>query len=218
MLVILFGAKTRLAQAILALPWARGQKWVLVARDPGEAAALGRAHPASRVLCAGHPWEAPPDPPEAVVVLGCALGPIHKDARSWDADLEAAHRDLDVVAGLLGLYPGVPLRIVFLSSVLSLAPRPERRYYAGWKCLLEGALRAMIAGRAGSSLCVVYPGRCVDRSAWASGLYTTYAVLARRVVAAAEGSSGAFITGVDARSWLVLQRIRKACAAMVGRP
>lgn len=221
MLVIVLGAKTRLGQAILNSRWARDQDLLLVARDAEEASALSQRHPTSRTYCAGHRGDAPSRPPQAVGVLGCALGPIHKDVRNWAADFDAANRDLSVVSELLSRYPGVPMRVVFVSSVLALAPQQDRRYYGGWKSLLEATLGAMIEGRVGSSLCVVYPGRCVDRRSWSSPksfLCTSYATLARCVVAALERETGAVITGVDARLWLAQRGLRHAWTALRGRP
>ena len=146
-------------------------------------------YPGAKLLRAWDPACELPDATEVAVVC-FALGPVHTGAPRTDRDLESGFADLDFLQTLLALYAPQPVHVVYLSSVLALAPRRSRRYYAGWKLLVEGALDAWVARSKGASLSVVYPGRLVEKGGLRQRVHTPYSraaelvakmVLARRV-------------------------------------
>jgi hypothetical protein len=136
--------------------------------------------------------------------------------------MEAALRDLRVVSGILQSNRDADVHVLFISSVLALAPRRDRHYYAGFKCLNEGALNAMIQDHENARLSVLYPGRCVDRKPSypsPSRLYTTYQALAEKMLSVLSSGERRAIIGIDARLWLALRgfgRSREALAASLG--
>jgi hypothetical protein len=189
-LLIIQGPKTRLGRAFLALPQIQAQDRALIARDRKDFDSLKKLFPDVKILRA---WDPACELPEAseVAVLCFALGPVHVVAPALSKDLEGAFADLSFIQTALALYSPQPVHVVYLSSVLALAPRGSRRYYAGWKLMVEGTLDAWVAGSRGASLSVVYPGRLVETGTGLSRcLHTRYEkvaaqlgemVLARRV-------------------------------------
>jgi nucleoside-diphosphate-sugar epimerase len=204
---IVVGPRTRAGRAVAEHAAARGDAVHLLARHADDSAALDggdatilRIDQDVDLLGAG-------DGPVRVVV--CALGPVHPDSPRTDDD---AHflRDLGAIERLLVATAGRPVGVVLISSVIALAPGPDRRYYGGWKCVAEQRLADVVARTSPrATFSVVYPGRLVDGPARrrVPGLHTTYRGLAA-VIALIGGSSRTRVSGVDARLWLVVHGAR----------
>ncbi len=222
MLTVVLGPRTRLATALLASEGVRGSELLLVARDAAEATRLGAVYPAAAVYRAWEDAPRAPGPRDVVAVVCCALGLIHPAAPDADAHARAARRDLGVLEALLQTQRAAEIRVVLVSSVLALAPGRAQAYYAGWKCTVEGALSALLASHPRARLCVLYPGRLVERRSLAepaSALYTTYAALARTVVRCLRADNARRrIVGADARLWLAARGVASTSAALLGRP
>jgi hypothetical protein len=136
---------------------------------------------------------------------------VHPDAVRAETDTRAFLRDLDAIEQLLtATSDRADVAVVLISSVIALAPGPDRRYYGGWKCLVEQQL-AELVGRTSprAAFSVVYPGRLVDGPARRRlpGLHTTYRGLAAAVDILGR-SSRTRISGIDARLWLVMHSAR----------
>ncbi|KAA1378714.1 hypothetical protein [Aeromicrobium fastidiosum] len=202
---IVVGPLTRAGQAVTARATERGDRTYVVARHAGDSAALSggdatvlRIDQRLDLLGVG-------DGPVRIIV--CALGPIHPDEVSSDDDHAAFARDLDVVERLLLATAGRPTGVVLISSIIALAPGADRRYYGGFKCLVEQRL-GEVAARAGAALAVVYPGRLVDRPSHSRlALHTSFQRLAVTAESVA-GTSSSRISGLDARLWLVVNAAR----------
>jgi hypothetical protein len=143
-----------------------------------------------------------------VRIVVCALGPVHPEEARAVADAAAFLRDLDFVHRLLAAISGRPASVVLISTVIALAPGEDRRYYGGWKCLVEQQLGESIdrlAPRASYS--VVYLGRLADERPGRAvpGLHATHAGLACRVMDLAEGQSRSRVVGIDARLWMAVR-------------
>jgi len=145
---------------------------------------------------------------ETICVYACALGLIHPREPRWDADSEAAARDLAVMDRLLRSSAGARVHIVFVSSVLTLQePRPIRSYYCGWKRVIEGRLIDLAARTPATRLSVLYPGRLVAGKSMRRPLslaHTTYARLAELLPRFGTGAGGRrALVGADARTWMI---------------
>ena len=202
---IVVGPLTRAGQAVTARATERGDRTHVVARHAGDSAALSggdatvlRIDQELDLLGVG-------DGPVRIIV--CALGPIHPDEVSSDDDHAAFVRDLDVIERLLLATAGRPTGVVLISSVIALAPGADRRYYGGFKCLVEQRLGEVVA-RADATLAVVYPGRLVDRPSRSPlALHTSFQRLAVTAESVA-GTSSSRISGLDARLWLLVNAAR----------
>jgi hypothetical protein len=181
-----------------------------VARDDSETELVQRARPGSRLLRADRsdplrPWDY-----HGVRIYGCALGPIHpQDSPEIGADAKRAGNDLDLIRRIVDASAHVPIHVLFVSSVLALAPRKQRRYYAGWKSVIESELISILADHPRATLSVLYPGRLVDRRTAgqpATLLHTTYDSLAERLATLRPGSRHRLVVGSDARIWIVRHR------------
>ncbi|MEH3034280.1 MAG: hypothetical protein PGN07_09640 [Aeromicrobium erythreum] len=142
-----------------------------------------------------------------VEVVVCALGPVHPEPETDVTD--AVERELGLVGAVLDAAGERPVRVVLVSSVVALAPGADRRYYAGWKNLVEARVRALAAGRA--SVAVLYPGRlldAVDRTRPWHRLHATYARVCRGIEQALAGRSTSAVVGLDARLWLLTRALR----------
>jgi hypothetical protein len=220
LLTVVQGAKTRLARTFLTASPERLGEVALVARDSAEAEWASSSYPRALIAPASSPSF--PSGHDKVRVVCCALGPVHPGNEAPFEDMEAALRDLRVVSSILSDHRRADVHVLFISSVLALAPRRDRHYYAGFKCLSEGALSAMIRERENATLSVLYPGRCVERKPSYPGLkhlYTTYGALAEKMLSVLESGERRAIIGMDARLWLALRgfgRSREALAASLG--
>ncbi|MCR1786176.1 hypothetical protein KVF89_26835 [Nocardioides carbamazepini] len=205
---VLLGPKTRLGRAVV--DDRRGSPLLAVARDPADvgavAAATGLAAAdivdasagelADRVRALG-------DGPVRLVVA--ALGPVHPLEPDFDADLATVRRDLGYVDEVLAC--GRPVEVVLVSTVIALAPGDDRRYYGGWKCLLEELLQQRVT-RTGGRLAVLYPGRLRPGRGgppW-HRLHASYERLARIALDPGLRPAGRTV-GADARIWLAVRSI-----------
>ncbi|MCW2768989.1 MAG: hypothetical protein JWR27_422 [Aeromicrobium sp.] len=211
---IVVGPRTRLGHALVTAAVQRGESVIAVARHEADAIALTGSG-AEIVLAADHvePHGRP------VRILVCALGPVHPTDPGTPvdpiADTSAVDRDLAIVDRLLAAAPTAA--VVLVSTVIALAPGPDRRYYGGWKNVVERALRE-VAARHRAEVSVLYPGRLVaDVSVtrpW-HRLYTRYTRLVRLVESAAAAPRSR-VVGLDARMWLVLRGISVALGSVTG--
>lgn len=188
-----------------------------MARDSREAVSLLESFPGARVLRIFEPEGDWPKSGNLQICL-CALGPVHPIEPEPLADLKGVERDLTALERLVeGVGTGVS-RCVLISSVLALAPRAERAYYAGWKSLLAPAVERILSSCSDSTLSVLHPGRLIERrraSAPETWLATTYAALAE-VVSESLDRPRRSVVGPDARLWLMsrtLVHIRSALSS-----
>jgi hypothetical protein len=200
---VVLGARTRLGLAWLSSSDAASYDRILIARHQAEADALKGQFPGDTV-CIANDTPLPSLSPARVVVLAFALGLIHPTNSGWTTERTNTSRDLQVIDSVLEAFPDIPIRLVYISSVLALSPRGTV-WYGGWKNVIEGALMHQLASRPNASLCVLYPGRLVEaRKPGFSFLYTLFSKLAERVSQAASSEAPyRRLVGVDARLWLL---------------
>jgi len=224
MLVVILGPRTRLARALIRSPaWPREPTFALVARARGDAEELKEREPEALVVL---PEEVPSVVSRAegeVATVACAWGPIHPGDAWREEALESGLRDARTVRNILRASGARPHHLIVVSSALALAPRTERRFYTGWKNLIEGMSVRYARESPGARLSVVYPGRLIQRRSLlrpASLLHTPYSTLAARLARAAAGgrSSPRRIVGIDARLLLAARAVRAALAACSGTP
>lgn len=219
---VIFGPKTRLGRALLELAPAESEPTVLVARTESERAALALRWPAAVVV---GEEEAEPKCLHGrgrIAIHVCALGPIHPvtppERPDRERDARAVERELAIVARLLRAHPEDEAHVVFVSSVLALGSGKWRRYYAGWKCLIEATLEGLIAEHPKARLSVLYPGRLVEERSLASPAslaHGRYRALAARMIAlAARPGRRRALFGLDARVWMLLRGLRTLGSAI----
>ena len=200
---VVIGPRTQLGAALLKQ--LEGQDALAVARHERDAQALSDLGGARVALAADAPDALAGD--ADLVIHVCALGPIHpEDPRPDDAARFEA--ELATIEALVAATSG-SVRIVFVSSVIALAPTPDRRLYGGWKNLAEEHLDR-IALRHGSrvTVSVAYPGRIVDpseRSGLSDRLSSSFAKVARRLLSEASRGPRRVIVGIDAKVWSALR-------------
>lgn len=221
---VVIGPKTRLAAEVLARLDGTGEAVVLVARDPADVAVLEPAvRPGVTVVDAsaddvGAAVTLAPREPEGATVrlVVAALGPVHPGPPDHEADAAAVRRDLGVVEQVLGCE--LPVHVVLVSTVIALAPGADRRYYGGWKALVEQQLGHLVAQHPGCALSVLHPGRLVaaaDRGP-AQRVHTTYERLAALVLRADPARPRGRVVGADARIWLLVRSISLATRSLAG--
>ncbi|RYJ06247.1 MAG: hypothetical protein EON52_07350 [Actinomycetales bacterium] len=195
---VVLGSGTRLGRAVLAGSQSRDVRPVATSSRPVPA-------PSAAELLS--------DSEGPVELVVCALGPVHPtEARSAD-DMAAFQRDLGVVAGVLDEAGDRPVSVVLVSSVIALAPGDDRRYYGGWKNLVEGELRDLVAAHGRhAGLAVLYPGRLVESG---SVLHATYGRLAARIDSLLAGRSASAVVGLDARAWLAVAALRTVLRSLL---
>lgn len=206
---IVLGARTRAGQAVADRATSRGERAILLARHAADSAALaGSAATVLRIdtdleLLGAEVGDGP------VLIAVCALGPVHPDEGTAEGDTEAFVRDLAAVERVLAASTGRPTSIVLVSSVIALAPGPDRRYYGGFKSLVEQRLAQVVASTApAATFAVVYPGRLVEKSSRSVlGLHTSYQRLAA-TIGTMSGTSRGRVSGLDARLWLAANGAR----------
>jgi len=203
---VILGPKTRLGRAVADRLRSGGETVLLVARDAADADALGGVGEvvdaedvAERVAATGA---------GSVRLVVAALGPVQAPGLVPDLAGESPRvlRDLAVVEQVLG--SGLPVHVVLVSSVIALAPGEDRRYYGGWKNLLEEQLDQRVADHPGCGLSVLYPGRLVESHRKSTQrVHTTYARLAEAVLALDPARPRSRVVGIDSRIWLVVRSI-----------
>lgn len=227
---VVFGARTRLGRAVLdGIP--RSAPVLLIARDPArhpsdsaELETLARGRSGTRVVgMAELSTLALPAGVDGLRVVIAALGPIHptdadaaspftEDAARVEAEIHALTRVLAAARAA-----GVAVSVVFVSTVLALAPGRRRRYYGGWKSLMEQLVEEAVERSSDGTLSVIHPGRIrTDESPlrpW-QRVHASYARVAASVLAASSGPPQRRLVGVDARIWLVVRSISFALASL----
>lgn len=211
---IVVGPRTRLGRELVDRAVARGETVVALARDTADAAAL--ASSGAEVLLA---TDRPEPHGRPVRVLVCALGPVHPTDPGAEADpvaeSAAVARDLRAIDHVLASAPTAS--VVLVSTVIALAPGPDRRHYGGWKNVVEPAVRE-VADRHRAEVSVLYPGRLVAATSvtrpW-HRLYTRYTRLAR-LVESATAAPRSRVVGLDARLWLLLRGLSLAMSSVSG--
>lgn len=207
--VVVVGPRTRLGAALLDR---RTGPALAVARHGADADALGAAgRDVLRVDASDVAARLQGAP--SVEVAVCALGPVHPGpVDDLAADAATIERDLAVVRSVLVAAAGRPARVVLVSSVVALAPTPDRRYYGGLKGAVEQALVSLVAEHPGARLDVLYPGRL--RAGAARGpaqlLSTGYdrvAALVDRALRHGGAAGRRRVVGLDARAWLVVRSL-----------
>lgn len=203
---VVIAPATRLGTALLDLPAAPGETVLAVTR-PGRA---GDVVPAPGTVRFVPAYTDDPFPPgtEQVQIHVCALGPVQaREPQHADEEARVAE-GLATLEWLLAAAAGRPVQVVLVSSVLALAPPPDRRHYGGWKALVEHRVRARVQAYSGeATLTVLHPGRLVARhqlSSPGSLTSTRYSTLARRMVGA-PSEDRARLIGLDARIWALLR-------------
>ena len=209
--VVVFGPRTTLAKHILSSTWAKNRNLLLVARDEEDAISLGLGFSNAQILTCWLPeneWKWP-DACNRITILICAFGVIHPVFPDWPYHCGIMSRDINILGHILQKFSKHKIRLVFVSSVLALAPRRQRSYYVGWKCLSEAVIRDLDVKQEGLFLSVVYPGRLVGEKNVMSPFsffHTTYERFAQRLTRIADTWTGSReIVGLDARLFLILR-------------
>ncbi|HVK28896.1 MAG TPA: hypothetical protein VM575_11175 [Nocardioides sp.] len=220
--VVVVGPKTRLGREVVAQ--LSGEPLLAVARDAADAAVVAGLPglDASRVVDA-----AAGQLSERVAALGSgavrlvitALGPVHPEAPRTSYDAAAVVRDLGFIEQVLAA--GRPVRVVLVSTVIALAPGADRRYYGGWRSVVEQQLQQLVdeRNRAGGrvTLSVLYPGRLLDAAERRGRLrlHTSYQSLAARALATgASEREVERIVGIDSRIWCAVRSISLALRSL----
>lgn len=212
---IVVGPRTRAGGAIVQRSAARGDDVFVVARHDADVAALAGGD--STILRVDQDVDLLGEDTGPVRILICALGPVHPEEARAAEDTAAFLRDLGFIERLLAAVSGRPASVVLISTVIALAPGDDRRYYGGWKCLVEQQLAESIdrlAPRA--SFSVVYPGRLVDGpSRLVPGLHATYRRLAVTVDGLADGCCRSRVVGIDARLWMAARGLKLLISSLL---
>lgn len=200
---VVVGPRTQLGAALLKR--LEGRDVVAVARHQRDADALAAIDGARVALATDVTGVVAGD--TDLVLHVCALGPIHpEDPRPDDAERFAS--ELATIEALVAATTG-SVRIVFVSSVIALAPTPDRRLYGGWKNLAEEHLdRVALRYGARVTVSVVYPGRIVapsQRSGLSDRISSTFEKVARRLLAEASRKPRRAVVGIDAKVWSALR-------------
>lgn len=134
------------------------------------------------------------------------LGPVHPEVPATTRDAAAVTRDLGIVEQVL--QSGRPVHVVLVSTILALAPGDDRRYYGGWKGVVEQQLQELVdrqrsAGK-DATLAVLYPGRLLDAAERRGTLrlHTSYQRLASLATGSSPERGTGRTVGADARIWL----------------
>lgn len=209
---LVVGPKTRLGAEVIAQARRNGESVVAIARGEVDEAALdGTGYDVRRAGVVAPALVGA----RSVRIVICALGPVH--TRQTDVDRNVVARDLASVETLVAA-AGPLAHLVYVSSVVALAPGADRRSYGGWKMLIEHELREM-AGQHSADLSVVYPGRLVgpaDGQSLLNRLHTRYFRLASLVVQVGWEKPVSKVVGLDARLWLLIRGFSVAASSVSG--
>lgn len=200
---VVIGPRTQLGAALLSR--LEGQDVLAVARHERDVQALSDVAGA-RVVLAADAAGAVAGQTDLVLHV-CALGPIHPEPPRPD-DAARFETELATIDALVAATTG-SVRIVLVSTVIALAPTPDRRLYGGWKNLAEEHLdRIAVRHGARVSVSVIYPGRIVapsERSGLSDRISSTFEKVARRLLAEAARKPRRVVVGVDAKVWSALR-------------
>ncbi len=220
-LTVVLGPCTKLAGALLKMPWVRGQELLLVGLDGTEKEKLKKEYPEAAVFALDKMGDyAPEKKYKFVNICCCALGMIHPRPIDWETDLKEAKRDLAVLDKLLQSYSHARVHVIFVCSVLALSVNSRGRtgYYAGWKHILSKVLQSKVESIPESRFSVLYPGRLTKKRSIfnpVSLLYSSYPSVAKKLARIIiSGESRRRIIGYDARIWLMLRGVATGMSAM----
>ncbi len=205
--LVVVGPRTRVGRSLLAL---REGPVLAVSRHADDTAALAGADVldvedddlGTRLAGAS-----------AVDVAVCALGPVHPGAPDHDRDVAGLRRDLGLLRRVLAAADGRAVRIVLVSSVVALAPTPDRRYYGGAKSLVEQLLLELVAAHPHARLDVLYPGRLLAAGEGTRPWHRLHARFDRvaahveRALRASQPLGRRRVVGLDARLWLAVRSL-----------
>jgi NADP-dependent 3-hydroxy acid dehydrogenase YdfG len=221
-LIIVFGPRTALAEHLLAIDGAARGNLILVARDAEDISHLSSRYPHAELLT-GHDVRSPerwPQTVRAATIIVCAFGLIHPAAPDWARHAQAMSRDLETIAAVIDKCRRFPVTLIFVSTALAAAPNKDRAYYAGWKYLSEAILKDLAATHNDVRLCVLLPGRLVERRTLAqpsSLVHTSYDALARVIIKTAKAPKvRRQVVGLDARALMVIRGIRLLAGGTLG--
>jgi len=151
----------------------------------------------------------------------CALGPLHPGTPDQAATSAGVTRDLDLVARVLDACGDREVHVVLVSTAVALAPAADRRFYGGWKGVVEQELAEIVSGAPRGEMSVLYPGRLIsqrDLRHPVSLMYTTYRGLAELVDRSGCSEPTSRVVGADARAWLLSRAISMGVSSITGRP
>lgn len=149
----------------------------------------------------------------AVDVAVCALGPVHPGTPDPEGDAAGVQRDLALLRRVLRAADDRPVRVVLVSSVVALAPTPDRRYYGGAKSLVEQLLLELVAAHPRARLDVLHPGRLVAAGEATRPWHRLHARFDRvaahveRALRADRTEGRRRVVGLDARLWLAVRSL-----------
>lgn len=222
MLVAILGPQTRVAKSLLSSGQMSQAEVLLFARHQREAEELSAVYPHAIIAPAWETHAPVLQRYEKIGVLCCALGVIHPTSSNFFFDVDVALRDLRNLEWLLRAYPEASVHVVFVSSVLALAPDRGREYYGGWKSVIMGVLSQLLQDYPKAWFSVLFPGRLVERRSLTlplSILYTSYSTVARILLKTLTSNAPRHaIVGLDARLWLIKRGIEMWWSAATARP
>ncbi len=100
-----------------------------------------------------------------------------------------------------------------MSSVVALAPTPDRRYYGGAKSLVEQLLLELVAAHPHARLDVLYPGRLLAAGEGTRPWHRLHARFDRvaahveRALRSSQPLGRRRVVGLDARLWLLVRSL-----------
>jgi hypothetical protein len=214
---VVLGPRTRLGATLLEQVGQAGGSAVAIARHDRDGAALASGPGEVLTIGADDATMAAAWGDRPLRVHVCALGPV----QSGDGvDVAAVERDLAFVERILATAGDRPVQVVLVSTVIVLAPGTDRRFYGGWKGLVEERLRSLVASRPQAGFVVLHPGRLVgpdDAGRLGRFVHTTYGGLARRMLSPTTTTQRARLVGVDARLWLLTRTASLLVQVVTGR-
>ena len=220
-MLVVFGPRTQLAGALLALATDHALDTVLVARDLSEMKSLTVIYPNARVVQAGAEAAGLPRATHEVAIVCCGFGLIHPETVRLLDHWRRHERDIDMFRRVVRQYQSVSVHGIFVSSVVALGPPRRRAYYGGWKSVSEGAIGALLREHPQARYSVFFPGRLVERRSLRrpdSLLATPYKHLAKMILRVIhDGRVRNRLVGADARLWLLARMGVLGTAAVCGR-
>ncbi len=219
---VVIGPKTRYGQALAAELLERGEPVVLVARDAADVAALASVADSGATVVDASTADLTAETAKVAGSAGSvrlaigALGPIHPHEPAVAADAACVTRDLELVRAVLAT--GLPTHVVLISTILTLAPGDERRYYGGWKGVVEQQVAHLVDQTRDARLSVLYPGRLfyAPGSAIWKRMHATYRRLVSVTLDLTLDRPRSRVVGIDARIWLAVRSISLALRSLTG--